>query len=355
MTSSPFWRRILGRACLALLAAGLQAQNASDLGSVRADRVNVRGKASLQSEVITQLSKGESVVILDEAAAAGAKQETGTPPAWLKIRMPANTPVWVNASHVDPASKSVTVRKLNIRGGVGENYSILGTVDKGAVLKEIRTVGDWMEIEAPTNTFGFVAADLITRGAAPMHPPASVPPVASAPNTKAPPPVTIQTPLPVRDLSSAPDVAKPAVPPASNSNPPSTESVKAPTPPPAPETPVAATATLSPPKPEPTNLAPAEPPVTSARPSPSNEEPPPKRVISREGIVKKARNIQAPDDYQLVSEESGRVINFLVTHKLGITLKDFVGRKLLVTGEELVDRRWPNTPIIDVEDLRIVP
>lgn len=349
MTSSSLWRRLNGVACSILLGSALHAQMGPQPGVVRADRVNVRGKASLQGEVITQLSKGESVVILEEISGAGPKKETEAPPAWLKIKMPANTPVWVNASHVDPASKSVTVRRLNIRGGAGENYSVLGVLDKGSILKEIRTVGDWMEIEAPTNTFGFVAADLIQKSNAPTIAATPVPPVAK---TEATGKDTV--PPQVKDLSNSPET--PAIVP--NPTPPTANPLPAPATPTSPAVEVAVPVT-APPKPSPsavpTNVPPGEAPVNSARPPASADEPLPRRIITREGIVKRARNIQAPDDYQLVSAETGKTINFLVTDKLGFSLKDFVDRKLMVTGEELVDRRWPNTPILDVEDLRIVP
>lgn len=311
---------------------------AAESGVVRSDRVNVRGKASLQGEVVTQLRKGEPVAILEEIpASTQAKKEAGAPSAWLKIKMPANTPVWVNASHVDPATKTVTVRRLNIRGGAGENFSVLGTLDKGAVLKEIRTVEDWMEVEAPTNTFGFVAADLVTRDGSSAEPPVSSSALGKAAESK---------PLPVRDLSPPPVVTTPppvqisATPPAT-ANPALTQTRPPATPPPV--------VVVTPP-------APAVTPAPAMAVAPADkDEPLPKRVISREGVVKRALNIQAPSDFQLVSVETGKILNYLLTRKLGFSFEDFAGRKLLVTGEELVDKRWPNTPMIEIETFRIVP
>ncbi len=36
-------------------------------------------------------------------------------------------------------------------------------------------------------------------------------------------------------------------------------------------------------------------------------------------------------------------------------LKDFRGQRIVVTGEEQLDERWPNTPVIYVDSLQAVP
>ena len=47
---------------------------------------------------------------------------------------------------------------LNLRAGPGENFSIVGRIDRGTPVKEIRTEKSWMEIEAPA---GLGEADAI--------------------------------------------------------------------------------------------------------------------------------------------------------------------------------------------------
>ena len=54
--------------------------------TVKQDRVNIRGRAALVAEVITQLHKGESVTVLEEIAVKNPK--AGEPAAWAKITMP---------------------------------------------------------------------------------------------------------------------------------------------------------------------------------------------------------------------------------------------------------------------------
>ena len=79
----------------------------------------------------------------------------------------------------------------------------------------------------------------------------------------------------------------------------------------------------------------------------------PKRIVTREGLVRRSVSIQAPTYFVLESVDTGRPINYLFS--TNIALKDFRGHRIQVTGEELLDERWPNTPVIAVEKLEAVP
>ncbi len=269
----------------------------AETANVKQEAVNVRGQASFIGEVITKLHKGESVTLLEEITLA--KTSKGEPEKWFRISMPTNTPVWVNSHYIDPTNKTVVPKKLKVRAGPGENFSVVGDLEKGATVKEIRTVNDWIEIESPANTYAFVAADLIDRAA-------SVAPVVPA----APEP--------------APEVV--AVPPA-------------------PATPAVAEPVAATPAPEP-----IAPPVVV--PAPPVEEPLPKRIVTHEGIVRRSLNVQTPSYYELESPETGKIINYLYSPKPGFTLKTLIGKRVLVTGEELIDKRWRNTPVIEIESLQ---
>src|SRR5438552_9283735 len=132
---------------------------AAEIGAAKENYVNVRGQPSFVGEIITRLKKGEEVAILEEITVE--KPKPGEPGKWFRIAMPANTPVWVYSPLVDPTSKTVTPKRLNLRAGPGENYSVVGRLDQNAVVKEISKKGDWMEIEMPPNTYAFVAAELL--------------------------------------------------------------------------------------------------------------------------------------------------------------------------------------------------
>ena len=90
------------------------------------------------------------------------------------------------------------------------------------------------------------------------------------------------------------------------------------------------------------------------QPAPA-EATPPKRVVSREGTVVVSRSIQAPTAYALENRESHRTVNYLHSESEDINLKRFAGKRVIVSGEELIDERWTNTPIIEVESIQVVP
>jgi hypothetical protein len=133
--------------------------------------------------------------------------------------------------------------------------------------------------------------------------------------------------------------------PATAQPPPTVENVKPETAPP-----VAAE-----PLPAPTLAAPPVTQLPDPASQPAVETAAPKRIVSREGTVVFSRSIQAPTSYALENRESRRMVNFLHSESEDINLKKFAGKKVIVTGEELVDQRWVNTPIIEVESIRLLP
>ena len=291
--------------------------NPPETGTVLQRNVSVRGQASFAGEVITKLTKGESVRLLEEITRANAKEDE--PTQWYKIAMPTNTPVWVHAGFVDPATKIVQPRKLRVRSGPGENFSTVGMLEKGTTLKEIRQVGNWLEIETPAGAYGFVASDLIERAPATpvVPPPAPVPPPAAPEIVSVAPPATV---APAKDVTP--------------------EVTPAPAPEPAPAPAVAETPILIDP--------------TVVNPAPPVEEPLPKRIVTREGIVRRSLNVQTPSYFELENPENRKIINYLYNPQPGFTLKPWIGASVVVVGEESIDKRWPNTPVIEIEtiDLR---
>ncbi len=411
----------------AALCLSVVAVFAADEAVVKAPRVNVRGQPTTGSEVVTQLKQGEKITVLEEIV--HPKPGKDEPAKWFRIALPSNTPVWVNTHFL--TNGSVAVPRLNIRSGPGENFSVIGRVPKGTAMKELRRNGDWLEIEAPTNTFAYIAADLVIRqagGAAPP-PPASVnqlagtktapktsgkaadksgkqmakntpkgPPIA-APETKpalepvevkpiAPPPLAlvpgVAAPRPKPPVIPPPVVAPPSavLAPVPATNPPVVAAVSTPKPEPAKVAPPAAlTENVPPPvdpyqstgrykiEPEPKRgvgawfkgLFARKPAEEAAKAAPAaaakpvvDEGPAPIRIVTREGVVARSWNIQTPSDWALQDAESGRVINYLWTGSTNIPWATLKGRTIIVTGEEALDVRWPNTPVLKIETLKTV-
>jgi uncharacterized protein YgiM (DUF1202 family) len=272
---------------------------------VVASNVNVRGQAKLNSEIVGRLNKGQSVMVLDEVTLKNSA--TNEPSAWAKILLPPGVHVWVHNSFVNASNKTVIPRKLNVRGGAGENYSVLGSLKRGDAVKEVSTKNDWIEIEPPSDAYAFVAAQYLKQ-----EPPGTIAAATIPPSEPAPTPETVTEPTTVAAVP-----ADPTVPPAT--------------------------------EPAATNTAAATP-----TPEPVLNEPPPKRVVQREGVVRGTMSIQAPTHFELASPENGRTINYLYTTSAGLDLKRYKGLRIVVTGEEGLDERWRNTPVITIQKIQVV-
>lgn len=80
-----------------------------------------------------------------------------------------------------------------------------------------------------------------------------------------------------------------------------------------------------------------------------------RRIVRREGLVRSTISIQAPTYYELLSPATRKTVNYLHTERLGLDLKSYRGQRIVVTGEEAIDPRWPRTPVIEVETLELLP
>ena len=272
--------------------------------TVIASNVNVRGQAKLKSEVITQVQKGQTVNVLEEVTLKNSGPSE--PSAWAKIILPANVHVWVNSNFVS-TNHTVIPRNLSLRGGPGENYSRLGTIKRGDEIKEIGRKGDWIEIEAPAEACGYIAAQYLSQAPAPIA-------ATETPLTN----TTVAENPPVTPAQPEPPAPSPAEPATSN-----------------------AVANVTPPTP-----SPAE---TNAV-----EEPPPPRIVEREGRVRGTFSIQAPTKFELVSPDTGKVINYLYTTSPSLDLRRYKGMRIIVTGEEGLDERWQNTPVITIQKIVVL-
>jgi len=320
---------------------------AEETATVKASRVNVRGQATLNSEVVTQLREGETIKVLEHITLE--KPAPGEPAEWAKISLPANTPVWVSAMFVKEGAVDGT--RLNIRSGPGENYSILGRLENGDKVQTIRTVDNWMEIIAPAGAYAFVAVDLLelkgtpdlvkteTKSGEPVTAPSPAP---KAKMTKTEfveplPTVTVESPAQVVPRPVAVAEATPA----------KVMSDSSPLPPPevvAPPAPVVV------PKLDPVTI-PVPPMLTGEAPI-IEQAPPLVRIVTREGVVRSSISVQAPSGYRLTDPERRTVtLDYLYPGDTGLELKWFLGRKIRVSGTESLDPRWPNMPLIEIKTL----
>ena len=96
------------------------------------------------------------------------------------------------------------------------------------------------------------------------------------------------------------------------------------------------------------------PPPPPAPTEPAVEEPLPPRIVDREGIVRGMTSIQAPSRFVLISPENGKDIDYLFTTAKDLDLRRYKGMRIIVTGEESLDERWGNTPVITIQKIQVV-
>jgi uncharacterized protein YgiM (DUF1202 family) len=270
---------------------------------VAVKNLNVRGQAGLKGEFITHITKGDAVTVLDQINLD--KHRIDEPAQWAKIALPASVKIWVRAQFIDATNKVVLPKKLNLRAGPGENYSVLGVLERGASVSEIITKNDWMQIDAPTNAYAFVAAMYLKQE--------------SSGNlaTNIPPSAETETPVTTNSVPEQPPIL--------------TE--------------------------PPTNAAPQAVDTNSAAaaaPSIDTNTPPAPRVVTHEGVVDYSIAPNAPTDFKLYDPSTSQDIDYLYTTAKDLDLKRYVHMRIVVTGVEGLDERWQDTPVITIERIQVI-
>ena len=352
-------------------------------GKVTADRVNVRARASLIGERVTQLRKEDTVTVLATVKIDPPKE--GEPAEWLKIAMPAGGQTWVHMAFVKEGK--VTANKLNVRAGGSERFSIVAHLAKDDEVKEKRTSGDWIEIEHPEGAHAFVAASFVEIGGVAetveeektesTENTETTEVTETTETTEETTEVTETTEEKPANTESTGETATTEVSTEKTESAETTETTDAPTTndmPDVPEPEVVVVEeganTNKPPAGNPEDAEEIKPdpaPVTTKKELPV----PPPRIVTREGKIKRRffRSPRAPSRYELV-DEKGRTLNYLFSsdetplkvaddEEEPITFERLMNmlrnRKVILTGVEAVDPRWPSLPLLDVRTLKTVP
>ncbi len=276
---------------------------------VAVSNLNVRGQAGLKGEVVAHFSKGDVVTVLSQINLD--KHSAGEPAQWAKIALPASTKIWLNSKFIDATAKTVLPKKLNLRAGPGENYSVLGVIERGTPVNEITTKGDWTQIEPPTNAYAFVAAIYLKQeasGTMASNVPASTETETPVTTNSVPEPATIVT----ESTNTAPATTE------INSPPPTISDTNAP-------------------------------PFVD-----TNLPPPPPRVVTHEGVVGNVDSIIAPTKYVLYDPVTRQEINFLYTTSTNLDISRYLHMRIIVTGEEGMAVRWHETPVLTIQRIVVI-
>jgi uncharacterized protein YgiM (DUF1202 family) len=157
-------------------------------GIVKGQHSNVRSRPSLNSEVISQLHKGDPVDVLERKTVTEREKSMD----WLRIALPATSKCFVSAKHLTDGT--VNVDSLNVHCGRGTNYRDIGKLPKGTKVEVVEKKGEWVQIRPTPECSGWIAAELVDVDTAPRAP---------APSDTVTPPV----PVPSATAPAAPTIS----------------------------------------------------------------------------------------------------------------------------------------------------
>lgn len=384
--------------------ASPSAYGAAQSGVVKAERVNVRTQPNILSEVVSQVNTGDKVQVIETVV--HENPIPGNPREWYRIGIPQGAVLWVAGDYVDATNQTVTASRLNVRAGPSESYTIVARLNRGDKVERIKESGGWISIKPPAAAFAYVAKSLVDLNEEPAQTPAVTPPVlpetSTSEDNEVTPVLIVDNPDSgeTKIIKSTVEGNQP-----DNDELPLVQDDKQETPP----APVSTenlenNNTIENVQPEVNNelqvsnlenepslfdqvensplpvveeesgLKPIEtgellndpdgqvrlPSEVVIAENPSDPLEKLRRIVTREGIVRRSRSIQSPTYHRLEDPVTHKTMNYLYTGRLHLhtapslkDLKPYEGYRIRVTGQESVDPRWPRIPVIEIEKLKV--
>lgn len=156
---------------------------------VTGDRVSLRSKPDLNSELLDHAMRGEELEYFEKTN------------GWVAVQAPDSLNFWVSGEFVQ--NGVVQPDKLNIRSGPSQNYSVVCVVKKGDSLALRGEFNEWLKIAPPAGSQVWISEKYVEMIEPPKPEPVVVPapvePVVAAPEPKAIP-VAVVPPLTEAEL-----------------------------------------------------------------------------------------------------------------------------------------------------------
>lgn len=116
---------------------------------VTANKLNVRKGPSTEEDVITTLTKGTVVEIVE--------RENG----WNKIKLSDEEEGWVSGDYTQIETGIVTANKLNVRKGPSTEDEKIGELEYKTDVEILEENENWFKVEIDDNTTGWVSGDYV--------------------------------------------------------------------------------------------------------------------------------------------------------------------------------------------------
>ena len=143
---------------------------------VTGDRVSLRAKPDINSELLERAMRGEELVFL------------GKTNGWVAVQAPNSLDFWVSGQYVQ--NGTVQPAKLNVRSGPSQNYSVVCVVNQGDSIALRGEFNEWLKIVPPDGSRVWISEDYTEL----IEPPEPIPapePIVAAPEP-APEPVVAE-------------------------------------------------------------------------------------------------------------------------------------------------------------------
>jgi len=127
--------------------------DASKIGTVTADILNVRVSPDTSAAKVTQISLGDQVVVVDSAD------------DWYKISF-GDVIGWVAGQYLDVSNGTASIigDQVNIRASADLSGEVIVRIDRGEKVTVLGRSGDWFNIQLADATTGWVFRDFISVG-----------------------------------------------------------------------------------------------------------------------------------------------------------------------------------------------
>lgn len=116
-------------------------------GEVIADSINIRSDATVSSNVICVVNRGEHLEAVSRSY------------DWYKVRLPKSAPSFIKKEYlsmIDDKTAKVAASSVNIRLAPSESSAVLGKAKDNEVVSIIETKGEWARVEPVNNSFGWI-------------------------------------------------------------------------------------------------------------------------------------------------------------------------------------------------------
>lgn len=134
-------------------------------GEVNTDNINIRCDATINSQIICKVNKGEFTKVVSEFY------------EWYKIRLPKDAPSFIKKDLVAIEDKmnqvedikqgkqiaKVIKENVNIRLLPSESAAIIGKVNKNEIVNILKDEGNWYKITPPDNSSGWIHKKFVNK------------------------------------------------------------------------------------------------------------------------------------------------------------------------------------------------